>query len=176
MIPASSHDTHIGNLRLTDLAFASRFAIWGFRAVAVGHHRCPAITAGYEQVLDSHAEDSYQALQDFVYSMAQSGRRRIKISMPGCLKVTADELSILSALHAVQTDQYLLVKSHLNWLLGGHSDLAVFKAVMSFGAALSQGGVTVPAPDVQLTKAGNETSTLIQLATQQGDSNVRTLH
>lgn len=176
MTHASSQDTHIGNIRLTDLAFASRFSIWWFRAVATGHHRCPAVIAGYRQALNEQAESAYQALQDFVCLMAQSGRRSIKISLPGCLKVTADELSILSAIHAVQTDQYLLVKSHLNWLLGSHSDPVVFHAVTSFGSALAEGGVTVPIPDIQLQSARSNTSNIIQSVTQQGDSNVRTLH
>lgn len=61
MAHISSQDKHIGNLRLTDLAFASRFSIWGFRAVAMGHHQCPAVIAGYQQALDEHAEAAYQA-------------------------------------------------------------------------------------------------------------------
>lgn len=108
--------------------------------------------------------------------MAKTARRRIKISMPGCLKVTADELSILAALHAAQTDQYLLAKSHLTWLQGGKSDPVVLHAVVSFGLALSKGGVNVPNPDIHLQSAGCQAANITHSTQQQGASNVRTLH
>lgn len=172
----SSQVTHIGNVRLTDLAFASQFSIWGFRAVATGHHRCPIVTEGYRITLFEHSETGYQALQDFVFSLAQTGRRKVKISMSGCLKVTADELSILSAIHAAQTRQQLLLESNIKWLLGGQSTPAVYEAITKFGSALSSAGLHVSMPDIHLQSCEGKSANQNQPSEQYGSHNVRTLH
>lgn len=172
----NTYDSDVANIRLSDLPFSSAFSLWGFRAIATGHVNCPAVINGYHRALGQHAEKSYKALKNFVFSLSRSGRRSIKIAMPGCLGVTADELSILGAIHAAQTQQNSLLRSHLSWLLGSTKMTLAYHSTMGFGLSILDAGLCVSKPALNIQSSDNAQHGALYTITNTGENNVRTLH
>jgi len=163
------------SLRLTDLKFAAGFSIWGFRAFATGHQNCPGVVTGFTEIFGPRTPFAAQYLNEFIQTLAtagsKNGRRVIKLSRPGCLSVTTDEISILSALYHAQTDESDLVKSHLQWLSGSSDVHLVYHAVMSFACIMIEAGLFIDERDTQIKPMKTDIKDLVRKG-----QNVRSLH
>ena len=83
--------------------------------------------------------------------IGHEGRRKVRLAMPGCIHLTHDEASLLSALAAAQVYDRALRDAHLSWLLG----LAPGEQIQAHIQALADAFdlraiiIRVPAPPVQ---------------------------
>ena len=163
------------SLQLTDLKFAAGFSIWGFRAFATGHQNCPAVVTGFTETFGPRTPFAAQYLNEFIQTLAtagsKNGRRVIKLSRPGCLNITADEISILSALYHAQTDESDLVKSHLQWLSGSSDVHLVYHAIMSFACIMIEAGLFIDERDTHIKPIKTDLTDLVRKG-----ENVRSLH
>jgi len=175
MTPPCNSKAHIEGLRLTDLKFAAAFSVWCFRALATGHNRCPPVLQGFERAFGEKWEYAYHAMQDFVHAMGTSGRRTIKLSTPGCLGVTSDEVSLISVLYAAQKNNPEETKSHLCWLLASSNTTLPYHAATHFALILQTTDMNISCVRDTLQKSALAGLTNHK-TTQYGGQNVRTLH
>ena len=110
---------------LPDLGTGSSLAIWGFRACAMGGAGCCTIVRGFD---DAFGEDGGPVLGN-VLALARfighEGRRKVSLAMPGCARITRDELSLLTAFAAAQMQDESLRDAHLTWLTARSPNQAV---------------------------------------------------
>lgn len=170
-----SHSHLVSGLRLPGLGYAARFALWSFRALAAGHNRCPVLVKGYENTFGQEAEQTYLVLEELVFNLAKCGRRRIRIGLPGCLGVAVDELSIIGALHAAQTEQADRLKAHLCWLTAQAKTHITYTPAVTYGRLLKDHDLHISSPE-RIVSALNEGTDYahISMSTRE-HGNVRTL-
>lgn len=140
----------ITSVTLPELGLGAGYAIWGFRAIAMGHGDCPVLIRGFEHTFGNHSERAHRAVSALANEMNAGGRRRIKLAMPGCGFPTADELSVVAMLSAAQQGDTLRSQTHLAWLMHANCSDAALIAAISIGAAFDAVGMTIEAPQVEI--------------------------
>lgn len=140
---------------ITDLGFGSGFALWGFRAIATGQGNCRCLSSGFNRAfsLDNDTVKSQHggsggklainALKSFSYQLGNAGKRRIKLSSPGTMRITADEVCIIASLASAQGGNEMLCKAHLTWLLGGANTEFACHAAQTYGMICASAGITM---------------------------------
>lgn len=112
-----SESGFLEDVYLPELGMGAGTAIWGFRACALGHAKCCCLVRGFEQLFGP--DDGGPMLGDMLKlarNLGHEGRRKIKLAMPGCAKVSHDETSLLQAFEASQACDVALRDAHLSWL------------------------------------------------------------
>ncbi len=103
---------------LPSLGLGAGMLVWGFRASAAGRSACPCVVQGFAHRFGaSGGEDVREALLSLTSHIGCEGRRKVRIAMSGCLRLTHDEASLVSALGAAQSADSALRDAHLSWLL-----------------------------------------------------------
>ncbi len=141
----------LGDVMIPELGFGGRFALWGFRACAIGHRTCCTLTKGYGLELGAHAEDALNGLVVLAQCLGTHGRRRVRVHRPGCLRATSDEICIVAALSAAQMDHRTLFEAHFTWLLAGAPTQTAWTAAQMTARAHLHGGLFIQAPSLEIT-------------------------
>ncbi|MEO0399524.1 MAG: hypothetical protein AAF224_08915 [Pseudomonadota bacterium] len=157
----------VSTMTIPQLGLGAGYALWGFRAAAVGQIECPALVRGYRRLFEKSADDALSAVLVFARTIGSEGVRRIGLGVPGCCGVTSDELSIAAVLSAAQAEDTSRRDAHLLWLLGCTGDGASARAADDVAAAFLVSGLVIEQPPVELQSNPNPRT----------ESNiVRTLH
>lgn len=135
---------------LPDLGVGGAFALWGFRAAAIGHADCPALQSGFDRSFGEDAAPALHAICRLVKSLGMDGRRRILLSRPGCCAVTHDEMSIVAMLSAAQTGDGVRREAHLCWLMGKGCNFEAAAVATRIGEYFRGAGMVIDAPAIAI--------------------------
>jgi hypothetical protein len=141
----------VQSLTLPDLGTGAAFALWSFRAIALGNDQCCAIKRGYDAAFGDDRAVALKAMCDFTWVLGNAGGRRISLGPSGCCRVTADELCIVATLSAAQSEQTWLCKAHLSWLLCGKAEQPAERAALQVGDIFQCAGLDIVAPAIELS-------------------------
>ena len=142
--------TFVASLTIPQLGCGAGYALWAFRAAAIGHFDCPALVRGFDRVFEERSADARGALLHFARAIGSLGNRRIGLGQPGCCGVTSDELSIVAVLAAAQNQENERRDAHLLWLLGRRDAEIAATTADTVGAAFKSGGLIIDQPPIQL--------------------------
>ncbi len=147
--------TFVSSTSLSQLGCGAGYALWGFRAAAIGHLDCGALARGYDAVFGAHGAQARCAVLVFARLIGSAGRRRICLGAPGCCGVTCDELSIVAVLAAAQAGDIGRRDAHLLWLLARRDGDAAGEAASSLARRFSAIGLEIKPPPVELYDAAS---------------------
>lgn len=148
--------TFVRSLTIPDLGPGAGFALWAFRAAAIGHIGCCALRRGYDEAFGPEAERALAAIDRLARAIGNEGGRVITLSHPGCGRVTADELSLTAALAAAQAGDIDKRNAHLNWLMCARTEKEARLIADEIGALFMTAGLSISAPPVELYQATTE--------------------
>ncbi|MEM8988644.1 MAG: hypothetical protein AAGC95_18195 [Pseudomonadota bacterium] len=150
--------TFATSITLPDLGLGAGYALWGFRAAAIGDVERPVLQNGFEAAFGDYGLSALGGLHSLARELGVSGGRQIKIACPGCAYATADELSIVMLLSAAQEEDEALCVSHLYWLMCGRGEEAAHAAALGVATVFKAAGVTIRRPQIEVRAAsGNKT-------------------
>ncbi|MGF1456764.1 MAG: hypothetical protein ACFB6R_15460 [Alphaproteobacteria bacterium] len=141
----------LGDLMTPTLGHGGRFALWGFRACAMGHRRSCTLVKGFERELGPFAEDALNGLLVLAQCLGTDGRRRVQIHGSGCLRATSDEVCVIAALSAAQMEHRSLFEAHVTWLLAGAPTHTAWVAAQQAASAFLSAGLFIQAPMLEIT-------------------------
>lgn len=101
---------------LPELGLGAGIAIWGFRACAMGGAGCCTIIRGFERAFGADGAPLLGEMLALARFIGHDGRRKVSLAMPGCARITRDELSLLTVFSAAQMQDEALRDAHLTWL------------------------------------------------------------
>ena len=113
-----SHGCFVPDMALSELGAGTRMATWGFRACAIGHSECCALIRGFENALAEDGSPVLGSILSIARFIGHQGRRKVSLAVPGCIRLTRDEVSLLTAFSAAQMKDEALRDAHLSWLTG----------------------------------------------------------
>lgn len=142
--------TFVASMTMPQLGCGAGYALWAFRAAAIGHFDCPALVRGFDRVFEDRSAEARGALLQFARAIGSCGGRRIGLGQPGCCGVTNDELSIVAVLAAAQNKEDARRDAHLSWLLGRSNVRVAATTADAVGAAFRSGGLMIAQPPIQL--------------------------
>lgn len=145
--------TFVSHMRISQLGCGAGYALWGFRAAAVGHVDCPALASGYDNVFGAQGAAARGAVLVFARIIGSAGNRRISLGAPGCCGVTSDELSVVAVLAAAQEEDADRRDAHLLWLLARRDRKAAGAAADAAAARFAAAGLTIKSPPIELYDA-----------------------
>lgn len=132
---------------LPDLGAGSGVAIWGFRACALGHARCCTLVRGFEHFFGAcEGGPMLSHMLGLARIIGNEGRRKVRLAMPGCVHLTHDEASLLSALSAAQVYDLALRDAHLSWLLGSAPGDRIHAHMQALADAFDRRAIVITAP------------------------------
>ena len=137
-------------IRVSDLGPGAGYALWGFRASAIGHVQCPVLIRGFDDVFGDHSRPALGGIQLLARELGMSGGRRITIACPGCGNATADEISLVATLSAAQRGDADLCDAHLTWLMCGKRQETARSAAFSIASVFRAVGLDIAKPNVEL--------------------------
>ena len=145
-----TESAYLTDTSLPDLGRGSATAIWGFRACALGHARCCCLIRGFERIFGKEAAGPVLSeLLELARIFGNDGRRKVKLAMPGCARITYDEASFLSAISAAQSVDLALRDAHLSWLLAMSASQAASEHTSRLGGYFLAHGMPVCAPECE---------------------------
>lgn len=149
---------------LPDLGRGSATAMWGFRACALGHARCCCLIRGFEEIFGKDAAGPVLSeLLELARILGNEGRRKVKLAMPGCARITYDEASFLSAISAAQSSDLALRDAHLSWLLAMSASQDASNHASRLGGYFLAHGMPVCAPECETVPPARETLNLANM-------------
>jgi len=143
-------------MSVPDLGSGAGFALWAFRAAAVGHMGCCALVRGYENEFGERAGRALSAVHRLARVIGREGGRVITLSHPGCGRVTADELSLVAALAAAQAGDAGKRNAHLSWLMCARAEETARAIADEIGALFKESGLVITAPPIELSPAQSQ--------------------
>ena len=144
--------TFISSLTIPQLGVGAGYALWGFRAAAMGHIECATLVKGYNRAFGESGGEALGAVLLFTRAVGSQGKRRIGLGQPGCCGVTGDELSIVAVLSAAQDEDADRRDAHLLWLLGRSGEETSAFAADAVGKAFRDGGLDIEAPPIEIAQ------------------------
>lgn len=142
--------TFVASLTIPQLGVGAGYALWGFRAIAIGHRDCPALVRGFERLFEEKSTAARNAVYQFAGAISTCGNRRIAVAEPGSCGVTSDELSIVAVLAAAQRSDAERRDAHLLWLLAQRKNESAGRAADSVGLMFKAAGLLIDQPPIQL--------------------------
>lgn len=112
----------VPEMSLSNLGRGTRMAVWGFRACAIGHSECCALIRGFEHAFAEEGPPVLGSILSVARFIGHEGRRKVSLAVPGCIRLTRDEVSLLTAFSASQMQDDALRDAHLSWLTGRAAD------------------------------------------------------
>ena len=135
---------------MPQLGCGAGYALWAFRAAAMGHFDCPALVRGFDRLFEDQSAAARSALLHFTRTIGTHGHRRISLAEPGCCGVTSDELSVVAVLAAAQRKDDKRRDAHLLWLLGRRDFPVAATTADAVGAAFKTVGLAIDQPPIRL--------------------------
>lgn len=146
--------TFIRTLDMTQLGRGAGYAIWGFRAIAIGRGDCPALLRGYEMMFGDQHRPALGAMHLLVRAIGNDAGRRFSLGAPGCCGVTSDEVCLIAMLAAAQNLDLARRDAHVRWLTVGKGAVSAQIAADAVGAAFKKADVMIDQPPIELTTNG----------------------
>ena len=140
----------IAQVTIPSLGPGGAYALWGFRASAVGHGHCKVLVHGFQSTLGDYGTPALGALRFLARALVSEGGRRICLAAPGCCGVTCDELSLVALLAAAQADDEDRRDAHLRWLMGGRGEEMARTAALAVATVFREAGFLIEPPPVEL--------------------------
>lgn len=140
--------TFIPSLTIPSLGMGPGYAIWSFRAAAMGHIDCPALTSAFERLFGLEWQDALGAVLVFAKSVGLASSRRISLAAPGCCGVTRDELAMVQALAAAQIGDDKRRDAHLDVLTCAGRGASVGAAADMLANCFLQAGLSLEPPQL----------------------------
>ena len=137
---------------LPELGKGSGLAIWGFRACAMGGAGCCTIVRGFEHAFGGDGPPMLGHMLALARFIGHDGRRKVSLAMPGCARITRDELSILTVFAAAQMHDDALRDAHLTWLTARSPDHATADLVDSLAGAFARHGYDIALPQPVMSR------------------------
>lgn len=103
---------------LPHLGEGSGYFLMAFRGMVFGPTGCRCLSRVYDNVFGSSGEPLLSDIKLLACQLGTAGRRKVRLAMPGCARLSHDEVSLLSALKAAQIADWDLQQAHMSWLLG----------------------------------------------------------
>lgn len=133
---------------LPDFGLGTGIAVWGFRACASGHGKCPPVARGFDEAFGERGPEALADIMQLVRIFGSAGRRQISIAMPGCGRMTADELSMAAMLAAAQAGHSDERDAHATWLFGCRPQPHVGDVVDRIAQLFAEYELQMDRPDV----------------------------
>lgn len=140
------NNTFVTDTYLPELGKASGLAIWGFRACAMGGAGCCTIVRGFENAFDTDGAPVLGHMLAMARFIGHDGRRKVSLAMPGCARITRDELSLLTVFAAAQMHDEALRDAHLTWLTAKSPDTAIISLADSIASTFAHHGYDIALP------------------------------
>ena len=142
-------DSELGcDARFRDLARGEQLMVWSLRAIALGHADCPALQRALQVALGSSAEEAFTALFVAVRTLGWCARRRLRLHVPGCDRVSEDERGLLALFSAAQTalvnGDEGEVRSRLEALIETSATAGLLMTLQTVTSALEVNGYSLP--------------------------------
>lgn len=147
--------TYVSSFSISQLGCGAGYALWGFRAAAIGHLDCDALTRGYDSVFGAESAPARGAVLVFARIIGSVGKRRIMLGAPGSGGVTSDELSIIAVLAAAQAQEPERRDAHLLWLLARRGGETAGAAADAVALRFTSAGLAINAPPIELHDSKN---------------------
>ena len=87
---------------LSRLDRGAQLVVCGLRAIAMGHGDCPALARMFALAFGSGADEAFMGLMVVVRTLGGHSQVRLRVHVPGCLRVSPDERAVLSLLAEAQ--------------------------------------------------------------------------
>ena len=142
--------TYVSSFSISQLGCGAGYALWGFRAAAIGHLDCCALTRGYDSAFGAESAPARGAVLVFARVVGSVGNRRITLGAPGCGGATCDELSIIAVLAAAQNKDPELRDAHLLWLRARRGCKTAGAAADAVATRFTSAGLIINAPPIEL--------------------------
>lgn len=133
---------------IADLSRSEHLLVWALRAIAVGHGDCPLIAQTFARAcgpMGGHALQAYFALVKFI---GMSGRRRLRVHVPGCPRVSHDERTIVGIVAAAQGStrgpEETLLGMRLRFLVQGEPHQSLLCAAQEVARVFAANGYILP--------------------------------
>lgn len=136
---------------LHDIGIGAGHAIWGFRAAVMNRSDCPTLLKGFENILHTKGRSAIQSLAALARILGVEGRRKLGVACPGCGYVTADELSIVAVLSAMQRQNGPLADAHIAWLMCGRGEAQAKSAADRVALLFEAGNLMIDPPPVEIS-------------------------
>lgn len=143
-------DGFLVDVFLPELGLGAGVALWSFRACARGGAKCCAIVRGFQETFGDRGPKALDQVIALTKTLGTDGGRYIKLAMPGCARVTADELSIVAVLSSAQARDRALCDAHLSWLLAGPPPQALSDTAHEIADHFSMSGLQIIAPNLEI--------------------------
>lgn len=131
---------------LPEMTPGTVLAIFGFRACAVGRAGCCTLRSAYQRALADDCPTALANMLTFVRMVGYHGRRRVRLSVPGCGRMTADEMLVAAIFAACQAKDYRLRNAHLTWLLAQPPSVSISGLVMEIADCFARNSLPIEAP------------------------------
>jgi hypothetical protein len=133
---------------LEDLSRPEHLLVWTLRAVAVGRGDCPLIETTFNKACGPRGGQALTAYLALVRYIGLTGRRRLRVHVPGCPCVSTDEKAIVGVVAAAQDSLCGagegLLKMRLRFLVEGEPHAAFILAAQTVARALKANGQSLP--------------------------------
>ena len=138
---------------LPELGTGAGIAVWGFRACARGGAGCCAVINGFAHAFGPMIGPVVlERMLDFARHVGHRGGRTVALAMPGCARLSGDELSILACLAAAQTGDRALTEAHLSWLMARPADEELTATVAEIASEFAGVGLHIDMPNVAVSR------------------------
>lgn len=133
---------------IRDLRQPEHLLVLALRAIAVGHADCPAVRQAFLSACGANGDQARMGYFLLVRQIGMAGRRRLKLHLPGCVCLSADERAIVAVVAAAQDalrtgDETRLV-AHLRWLVEGEPPRTFVDLARTVAGALQDNGQRLP--------------------------------
>ncbi len=129
------------------LGYSQHLLLWAFRATAMGHADCPTLRKAFHAACCGLEDEALMGLLVIVRTLGFCGRRKMRLHVPGCRCVSADERTILSLFAAakvsVEDGDETEVRAELCELVDASLSEALLLALQTVTSALETNGHAV---------------------------------
>ena len=126
-----------------ELDEAGHVLLCGMRAIAVGRSECPTLRRMFGDLCGSSGEEALNILFVVIKQLAFTSKRRLCVHVPGCRRISRDEMMFLSALAAAQDDGAGAAPCTRLWLsrlTGREADASLVRSLGVLAGVLNANG------------------------------------
>ncbi len=131
-----------------DLRRPEHLLVWALRAIAVGHADCPAVRQAFNAACGPAGDMARMGYVLLVRQIGVTGKRRLKLHMPGCVCLSPDERAIVAvvaaAQDAIRTGHDERLRAHLRWLVEGEPAETFLNVAREVAGAFQDNGLRLP--------------------------------
>lgn len=149
------------SLILPDLGAGSGYFVWAFRACAGGQSDCGVLADGYRSAFGADGGRILGHILGLSRLIEYLGERRVRLGMPGCVRITPDEVSLLATVGAAQHNDQMRMKNHLKWILAKSPSEGLLGLVEDIGLGFLAAGMIIHCGDAPRPHGARNQSTRV---------------